>query len=259
MGVTNALGQPIGKSVAPWKGASRPTPERVLEGTLARVEAVSPNRHAAELHAAFATDADAALWTYLPYGPFPSADSYAAFLEAAFPGPDPLAYAVIERESGLATGLATYLRIKPSEGTIEIGHLCFSPALQGTATATEAMFLMMQHAFDDLGYRRYEWKCDALNDRSNRAARRLGFCFEGIFRQATVYKGRNRDTAWYAVLDHEWPLVREAYLGWLDPRNFDVSGHPLTSLSRRMGAVRTEHPVAPRAGTDHTLPQDAKE
>jgi RimJ/RimL family protein N-acetyltransferase len=128
-----------------------------------------------------------------------------------------------------ATGIASYLRIEPAHGTIEVGHLAFSPLLQRTAAATEAMYLMMKHAFE-LGYRRYEWKCDALNAASRRAAERLGFRFEGVFRQAVVYKGRNRDTAWYSIIDREWPGREAAFLAWLDPTNFDSHGRQRRSL-----------------------------
>ena len=136
----------------------------------------------------------------------------------------------MSRETNKAAGLASYLRITPESGSLEVGHLAFSPQLQATTAATEALYLLMKHAFD-LGYRRYEWKCDALNQPSRRAAQRLGFSFEGIFRQATLYKGRNRDTAWYAVTDKEWPELERAFKTWLRPENFDRDGQQRTSLS----------------------------
>jgi RimJ/RimL family protein N-acetyltransferase len=131
-------------------------------------------------------------------------------------------------------GVASYLRINPQDGVIEVGHIHFSPLLQRTTLATEAMYLMMKRVFDELGYRRYEWKCDSLNEPSRKAALRLGYTFEGIFRQATMYKGRNRDTAWYAIIDKDWPVIRSAYESWLDPGNFDARGNQVSSLSDLM-------------------------
>ncbi|HYW50073.1 MAG TPA: GNAT family protein, partial [Gemmatimonadaceae bacterium] len=140
-----------------------------------------------------------------------------------FTGADPLCFAVIDAASSAAVGIASYMRIAPEQGSLEVGHINFSPALQRTPVATEAMYLMMRHAFE-LGYRRYEWKCDALNAPSRAAAQRLGFAFEGVFRNALVYKGRNRDTAWYSIIDSEWPAVRSAFERWLGPENFDAHG-----------------------------------
>ena len=149
-------------------------------------------------------------------------------------GSDPLFYAVVDAATGGATGVASYLRIDPANGSIEVGHINYSPLLQRTPAATEAMYLMMWHVFE-LGYRRYEWKCNALNAASCAAAERLGFSFEGIFRQAAVVKGRNRDTAWYSLIDEEWPALREAFQRWLAPSNFDGQGRQRTRLigSRR--------------------------
>lgn len=201
-----------------------------MQGRLCRLEPLEPARHGAELFAALSQDATGALWTYLPYGPFPSLESYRQWLDAGARGEDPLFYTILNAGSGKVLGLAAYLRITPSAGSIEVGHLQFSPALQRTATATEAMYLMMKHAFE-LGYRRYEWKCDSLNAKSCAAAIRLGFTFEGIFRQAVVVKGRNRDTAWYSITDVEWPVLRAAFERWLSPANFDESGHQKARLS----------------------------
>lgn len=150
---------------------------------------------------------------------------------------DPLFYAIVDN-TGKATGVAAYMRIDPSNGVIEVGHLNFSPALQRTAAATEAMYLMMRRAFDELGYRRYEWKCDSLNAPSRRAAERLGFGFEGEFRQAIVYKERNRDTTWYSIVDAEWPARKKAFEGWLASGNFDSAGHQRRSLFEFMRDVR---------------------
>ena len=231
MTYTNALGQPIGAPLpAEWNGAT-PPPRRVLEGTHTRLEPIDPERHAADLLAAYQEDRENRIWTYLRYGPFESAEEYQRHLESWFAGDDPQAYAIIEHRLACPAGVATYLRIDPPHGSIEVGHICLAPILQRTVAATEAMFLMMRHAFDDLGYRRYEWKCDALNEPSRRAAERLGFIFEGIFRQAATYKGRNYDMAWYSILDRDWPGLKNAYQQWLAPGNFDADGRQRVSLS----------------------------
>jgi RimJ/RimL family protein N-acetyltransferase len=185
---------------------------------------LEPARQADELFAANAQDPSGRMWTYMSYGPFPSIDAYRTWAADAAASEDPLFHAILDARDGKAKGVAAYLRIEPAAGVIEVGHIALSPALQRTAAATEAMYLLMRRVFDELGYRRYEWKCDALNAASRRAAERLGFRFEGIFRQATLYKGRNRDTAWYAVLDKEWPERRAAFEAWLDPGNFTEDG-----------------------------------
>jgi len=225
----NDLGQPIGFPLPGW--TPRPAPPRTpLEGRLCRVEPLDPARHAAALHEANAEDGAGRIWTYLPYGPFGSLAEYRAWMEATCLGDDPLFYAVVERRSGQAAGVTSYLRIDCAAGVIEVGHINYAPRLQRTAAATEAMYLMMRRVFAELGYRRYEWKCDALNAASRRAAERLGFTFEGVFRQATVYKGRNRDTAWYSVVDREWPRLAEGFERWLEPGNFDGAGRQRTAL-----------------------------
>jgi len=172
------------------------------------------------------------MWTYLFSGPFATEAAYHQWLAAREHSEDPLFFAVVDGATGRATGLASYLRIDPPHGVIEVGHIAFSPPLQRTPAATEAMHLMMKNVFD-LGYRRYEWKCDSLNAPSRRAAERLGFRFEGIFRQAVVYKGRNRDTAWYSIIDAEWPALKTAFERWLDPANFDAGGRQQSSLTAR--------------------------
>jgi len=194
-----------------------------MHGLYCRVEPLSAVRHAAELHAANSLDRDGRMWTYLFSGPFATLEEYTAWLEARENSTDPLFFAIVDGASGKATGIASYLRIDTTHGVIEVGHLAFSPLLQRTRAATEAMYLMMKQAFD-LGYRRYEWKCDALNATSRRAAARLGFTFEGIFRQAVVYKGRSRDTAWFSVIDSAWPARGASFVAWLDPANFDDDG-----------------------------------
>ena len=230
----NALGQPIGFAVPDWTARPRP-PRTNLEGRYALVEPINPDRHAADLFLANGEDTDGPMWTYMPYGPFASLAEYRAWMEASCLGEDPMFHALCDRRSGRAAGVASYLRIEPAVGVIEVGHIALSPSLQKTVAATEAMYLMMARVFDELGYRRYEWKCDAINAPSRRAAERLGFTFEGIFRQATLYKGRNRDSAWYAVIDKEWPALKRAYLTWFDPGNFDASGRQRQSLASLSG------------------------
>ena len=225
---TDRLGRPIGDPVPGWSARERPA-RTAMEGRLVRVVPLAPATHGPSLHAALAED-DGRAWTYLPYGPFAAEADLLAWLEAVAAGDDPLFHAILERDTGRAVGLGAYLRIAPEAGTIEVGHLLFSPALQRTALATEAMALMMRRVFDELGYRRYEWKCDALNARSRRAAERLGFTCDGTFERAAVYKGRNRDTAWYSVLDRDWPVLRGAFDAWLAPANFDAEGRQRRAL-----------------------------
>ncbi|WP_437799682.1 GNAT family N-acetyltransferase [Sorangium sp. So ce693] len=231
----NSLMQPIGHPLPGW--TPRPLPPReILLGRTCRLEPIDPERHAADLHAANLTDAEGRGWTYLPYGPFATLSDYHAWMDATCLGDDPLFHAIVDATTGRAIGVAAYLRIDPKNGVIEVGHLRYSPLLQRTPAATEAMYLMMRRAFDELGYRRYEWKCDALNAGSRAAATRLGFRFEGVFRQAAVVKGRTRDTAWHAIIDKEWPAAKAAFERWLDPSNFDDAGRQRQSLSALMGA-----------------------
>jgi RimJ/RimL family protein N-acetyltransferase len=194
-----------------------------MEGRTCRLEVLDPERHADDLWEANAADRENRIWAYLPYGPFDSADAYRKWTDGVAAGSDPLFHAVIDTATGKARGVASFLRINPASGSIEVGHINYSPLLQRTPAATEAMYLMMKRVFET-GYRRYEWKCDALNARSRAAAQRLGFSYEGVFRQATVYKGRNRDTAWYAAIDSEWPELESAFTRWLDESNFDSDG-----------------------------------
>ncbi|MGE3960783.1 MAG: GNAT family N-acetyltransferase [Dehalococcoidia bacterium] len=237
----NAIGQPVGAPLPDW--APRPFPAReTMRGRTCRLEPLDPARHADDLFAAFAEDAEGRTWTYLPYGPFASREEHRAWLREISSQRDPQFYAIVDEVTGRAIGQASYLRIDPPNGAIEVGHLAFAPALQRTTAATEAMYLMMRRAFDEYGYRRYEWKCDSLNDPSWSAAERLGFTFEGIFRQATVPKQRNRDTTWLSILDGEWPALRDALEGWLAAENFEADGRQRRSLldfQRETGARAT--------------------
>lgn len=226
---TNKFGQLIGDPVTDWQPPAVPSDEP-MTGRLCRIERLDPERHGKQLFEANRLDTDGRNWTYLPYGPFDSLAAYRDWLDAVCAGGDPMFHAIVEAGSGSAVGVASYLRIDPQPGCIEVGHINYSPRIQGTPAATEAMFLMMERVFE-LGYRRYEWKCDALNDRSCAAARRLGFTYEGTFRQATMYKGRNRDTAWFSVIDSEWPTLKSAFERWLDPANFDDEGNQKKRLA----------------------------
>ncbi len=237
VGYTNELGQPVGAPLPDWTARPRP-PRAPMSGRLCQLEPLQASRHAAALHEAHSVDREGRNWTYLPYGPFASAGEYAAWVESVETKDDPLFFAIIDLVAERPVGVASYLRIEPAMGCIEVGHLSYSPALQRTAAATEAMYLMMRRAFDELGYRRYEWKCDGFNAPSRRAAERLGFRYEGTFRQAWVQNGRNRDNAWFSIIDGEWPAVRSALEGWLDPSNFDDAGRQRRRLGEFMGEAR---------------------
>ncbi len=229
----NELGLPIGRALPDWQAPPRPS-RTALAGRHCRVEPIDPARHGRDLYAAYALDREQRVWTYLFSGPFRSEEEFLAWLAPKPASEDPLFFAFVDASSGRATGLGSYLRIDPPHGAIEVGHLAFSPLLQRTAASTEAMYLMMKHVFD-LGYRRYEWKCDCLNAPSRAAAARLGFTYEGRFRQAVMYKGRNRDTDWFSILDKEWPAVRAGFEAWLAPGNFDAAGRQKKKLAARQG------------------------
>lgn len=218
---------PLGEVVPDWSARARP-PRAVLQGRFVALEPLQADVHAAGLFAAFAGHDD--LWDYMPYGPFSAADYHAWAAQTG----EPMFFAL--RVGGQLLGVASFLNINPAQGSIEVGHICFSPALQQTPAATEAMFLMMQWAFD-AGYRRYEWKCNALNAPSRRAALRLGFRFEGIFRQHMVIKGRNRDSAWFSIIDREWPALKAGFDIWLSADNFDSAGRQRQSLSDLTAAL----------------------
>ena len=225
----NELGQPVGAPLPGWKGVERP-PRTAMSGRYCRVEPIDPVRHAEDLYRANALDPSRRNFTYLSIGPFDTSDAYREWMASASRSEDPLFHAIIDVATGKAVGVAAYMRIDPKHGAIEVGNLNYSPLLQRQPAATEAMCLMMKRAFE-LGYRRYEWKCDSLNAPSRAAAQRLGFSYEGIFRQAVVYKGRSRDTAWYAIIDSEWPELARAFVRWLDPANFDAQGNQRLRLS----------------------------
>jgi RimJ/RimL family protein N-acetyltransferase len=222
----NVLGQPIGPAVDLDLPLDAP-PFTPMIGQFAAVIPLDVDQHADGLFGAFAAD-DEADWTYLAYGPFPDAAAFRHWLDECARSDDTSFYA-IEDDAG-PCGMASYLRIQPWSASIEVGHIHYARRLQRTAAATEVMWSMMHRAFA-AGYRRYEWKCDALNARSRAAAERLGFRFEGVFRQATVYKGRNRDTAWYSILDTEWPAIEAEFGRWLDPGNFHGDGSQRSRLA----------------------------
>lgn len=226
--------RPIGPRVDNWTPPPAPAGE-LLAGRYAALEPLDAKLHAALLFRAY--ESHDSLWDYMPYGPFHSAAQYHRWVRDTVADKGHLFYAIKNLETGGFEGVASYLRINPAAGSIEVGNINYAPALQRTRAATEAMALMMGWAFD-AGYRRYEWKCNALNLPSRVAGQRLGLSFEGIFRQALVVKGRNRDTAWFAAIDSEWPALREAFRVWLDPANFDSADQQIESLSTLTRPVR---------------------
>jgi RimJ/RimL family protein N-acetyltransferase len=221
----NALGQPVGKPLPDWTPRER-LPDTTLIGQVCRVLPYDPI-YAAELQRALARD-DGRMWTYLPYGPFATANELNASIDHYQRDRDFQTFVIITDEGAL--GYASFMRYDLSNGSVEVGGVTFSPSLRRSRAATEAMYLMMHHAFDH-GYRRYEWKCDQLNAPSMRAAQRLGFQFEGVFRNAAVTRGRRRDTAWFSVIIEDWPQTRARLETWLDPVNFDDAGRQKTALS----------------------------
>jgi RimJ/RimL family protein N-acetyltransferase len=226
----NANGDPIGIEVDKAVRPGLPGGTVELGGRLCRLEQLGDKAHAADLFEAFRIDSTGALWTYMPHGPFQSVGEFRTWVRQVQGQQDPHFYAIINTQTNKAVGIASYLRIDPGSSSIEIGWLTFSPLMQQKPLATEAMYLMMKNAFQ-LGYRRYEWKCNALNAASIKAAARLGMSFEGVFRQATSVKGHNRDTAWFSILDTEWPAVKAAFETWLAADNFDEAGNQKLRLS----------------------------
>jgi len=209
-----------------------------MVGRLCRVESLDPVRHGTDLFAANQLDVEGRNWTYLSVGPFADFAAYRAWLDKVAAEADPMFHAIIDLATAKAVGVAAYMRIVPAHGVIEVGHINYSPLLQRKPAATEAMYLMMRRVFDELGYRRYEWKCDALNAPSRAAALRLGFQYEGHFRQAVVNKGRNRDTLWFSIIDGEWPALKRAFETWLAPENFDEAGRQRRGLGELTRAAR---------------------
>lgn len=237
---TTPLGEPIGAPVINWTAPPRPQ-RAAMTGRYCRLEPLSAD-HAEDLFAAHSTDTEGRMWTYLPAGPFETLETFCPFIDTLVASQDPLHYAIIVE--GRAVGSASFLRIAPDAGSIEVGFITYSPLLQRTRASTEAMFLMMNWVFE-AGYRRYEWKCNSLNGPSRRSAQRLGFSFEGVFRQAQIVKGANRDTAWFAAIDAEWPALKTAFESWLAQDNFDGQGQQI----RRLGDLT--RPIL--AASDPTL------
>jgi RimJ/RimL family protein N-acetyltransferase len=228
MACKNQFGQLIGALVENW--APRPFPSKeTLRGSYCILEPLAIDKHAADLFAVLADNGDES-WTYLPYGPFNSCNEFCDWLKKMLAEADTQLYVILDRKTHAPIGICGYLRINPEYGVIEVGHLHFSKLLKRSPAATEAMYLMMRRAFEQLKYRRYEWKCNSLNQASRNAAERLGFKFEGIFRQHFVVKNHNRDTAWFSIIDSEWPALKERFQKWLAPNNFDTQGKQITAL-----------------------------
>ncbi len=225
-----AAKRPVGAIVEPKPPGSKPD-MRPIHGRFMLLMPVSVGEHARDLYDSFQfSDPHGHVWTYMPYGPWDSFEQFAEWLKEREAARDPWFYAFIRRDTGKACGMGAFMRCDAANGVIEIGHIWMAPGLQRTREATEAIFLMIRHCFDDLGVRRLEWKCDALNAPSRKAAERFGFSFEGIFHQHMIVKGRNRDTAWYAMLDKDWPRVRAGFERWLRPENFDGKGRQKAPL-----------------------------
>jgi RimJ/RimL family protein N-acetyltransferase len=208
-----------------------------MEGRTCRVVILDPAAHAGDLAEAYFADPDGRSWTYLFVDRPENPAALRAYLDSAASVSDPLCHTLVDARTGKAVGIASFMRIDPKMGSIEVGNINYSAGLKGTTIATEAMYLMMRRVFDELGYRRYEWKCDSLNAPSRAAALRLGFKYEGLFRQAVIYKGRNRDTTWFSIIDTEWPALKSAYEAWLDPANFDAAGYQRRTLKDFMPAT----------------------
>ena len=227
----NEYGQPIGEALPDWQTCQTPQ-AKTLNGQYCRLEKLDIEQHAEQLFEAFSHDKEGKNWTYLAYGPFADLDAFKGWLLSDCLGADPLFFTIIDAKTKQAVGMTALMRIQPQHGSVEVGNVHFSPLMQRTPIATEAMFLLMSYVFDELGYRRYEWKCDSLNLPSRRAAERFGFRYEGTFRQAVVYNGRSRDTAWFSMLDGEWPDNKERLQTWLSPENFDEQGIQKTRLDQ---------------------------
>lgn len=226
----NELGQPIGDALPNFKPGDLPKMER-LEGRYVIVECLSKDKHGADLYEVYGPDSPANMWTYLFQNPVQSQEEWSALLDQMLAAQDRFYYAIVDKESGKALGTFALMRINRGSRVIEVGSVTYSPQLKRTRLATEAQYLLARYVFEELEYRRYEWKCDALNQPSRYAAERLGFIYEGTFRQAVVYKGRNRDTDWLAMIDRDWPAVKTRLEKWLSPDNFDENGQQIKALS----------------------------
>ena len=226
----NELGQPIGDALPNFKPGDLPKMER-LEGRYVIVEGLSKDKHGADLYEVYGPDSPADMWTYLFQNPVQSQEEWSALLDQMLAAQDRFYYAIVDKESGKALGTFALMRINRGSRVIEVGSVTYSPQLKRTRLATEAQYLLARYVFEELEYRRYEWKCDALNQPSRYAAERLGFIYEGTFRQAVVYKGRNRDTDWLAMIDKDWPAVKIRLEKWLSPDNFDENGQQIKALS----------------------------
>ena len=226
----NELGQPIGDALPNFKPGDLPKMER-LEGRYVIVECLSKDKHGANLYEVYGPDSPADMWTYLFQNPVQSQEEWSALLDQMLAAQDRFYYAIVDKESGKALGTFALMRINRGSRVIEVGSVTYSPQLKRTRLATEAQYLLARYVFEELEYRRYEWKCDALNQPSRYAAERLGFIYEGTFRQAVVYKGRNRDTDWLAMIDKDWPAVKTRLEKWLSPDNFDENGQQIKALS----------------------------
>jgi RimJ/RimL family protein N-acetyltransferase len=238
----NAFQQPIGASMPNWTAREEP-PHVPLSGHFCRIEPVDVEQHADDLHSAYSTALDERDWTYMSGGPFANAASFRSYLTKVAASRDPLHYTIIDLATNEPVGMFALMRIDRGNGVIEIGHVVYSPLIKRTTAATEAIFLLLRHVFDDLGYRRCEWKCDDLNAPSRAAALRYGFKYEGTFRQAVVYKGRSRDTAWFAMIDRDWPGIRTGFERWLAPENFNAAGAQHTALANLIAAQRSDPSV----------------
>ncbi|WP_339099435.1 hypothetical protein IGL98_003454 [Enterococcus sp. DIV0840] len=226
----NSYNQPIGYPVTNWSTRAYPT-KSTLEGTNCRLEKVDPNKHLEDLYQVYGPQSNPKNWTYIPLMSFKNKIEFSEYLTAMSHSQDPFHYAIIDKTSGKALGTVALMRINPEHGTIEVGFVIYSDQLKKTRIATEAQYLLACYALDELGYRRYEWKCDALNEPSKNAALRLGFVFEGIFRNAVVYKERNRDTAWFSILESEWPKQKARMESWLSDSNFTADGEQRKRLN----------------------------
>jgi RimJ/RimL family protein N-acetyltransferase len=232
----NAYGQPVGPALEAWRARRRPE-RTAIDGRYCRIEPLDIERHAAELFASYMQAPDGRDWTYLFAEPPGNINRFREYVANLAASDDPLHYAIVAAESRAAVGTAALMRIDTLHGVIEIGSIGYSPRLKHTRAGTEAMYLLMRRVFDELGYRRYEWKCDSLNAPSCAAAKRYGFRFEGIFRNAIVYKSRSRDTAWFSIIDDEWPRIRRAFEVWLEPQNFDSTGRQRRALAAIRGSI----------------------